>query len=220
MMKKIQLVLILIFVVIFGVSAYRTDARLGFVFEKALIKDPYPSRTGSLGDADITGLGFSLGTTVRSYNDTAFWADLSLAFPGQFKFNGNVLTLGANSYLYYSEISAGAAFAYDLKNLDIYLGIGLSFSDLIYRYEIPSNTTKQRFMEYDYITVGPVGYFAAKLDMGRSISVQFTAIPKLIIHTTRLIDQQKTWRRNDPVRDHIFQTGFSVNASLSLCYTF
>lgn len=215
-----MLVLVMTLILVSGAFAYRTDARLSFVYAKALIKDPYPARTDAIGDADINGLGISLGTTVRFYNDTAFWADLSVAFPGQFKFGGYALTAGANSYLFYTDISAGAAFTYDLKNLEVCVGIGLSFSDLTYRYEIPSNSSQQKFREYDYITVGPVGYVAAKLDIGRSIAVQFTAIPKLVIHTTRLIDEQKSWRRNNPVRDHIFQTGFAVNASLGICYTF
>ena len=218
-MKKALLILVMTLILVSGAFAYRTDARLGLAFSKALVHDPNPARTDTLGDADVTGLGISFGTTVRYYNDTAFWADLSIAFPGQFKFDGNVQTVGANSYLFYTDVSAGAAFIYELKNIEVCVGIGYSFSDITYRYEIPSNS-QQRFMEYDYISSGPVGYVAAKLDVNRAISLQFTAIPKLIIHTTRLIDKQTSWRRNNPVRDHIFQTSFAVNASISLSYMF
>ena len=216
-MKKTLLISVLFFVLVSGVAAYNVDARLGLVWANTHITDPNPSRTAiSRGDADINGLGVSIGTTVEYYNDSAFWADVSFVFPGDFRFNGETIPIRANSYLFYSDIAAGGALTFDMKNFELYLGLGYSICELFYRYDISNSV----YREYSLSASGPAAYLAAKMDLGREFSIQLTAIPTLTIYTNRVTKDRGTYADRNKVKDFIFKTGFAINASLSVVYTF
>ena len=216
-MKKTILVSVLFFVLVSGAVAYNVDARIGLAWAKTHLTDPNPSRTSvSMGDADINGLGISLGTAVEYYNNTAFWADLNFVFPGDFKFDGAPIPIQANSYLFYTDFATGGAFTFDMKNLELYLGLGYSFCELLYRY----NLTDTRYREYTLLASGPAVYLAAKIDLGKALSLQLTSVPKLTIFTKRETVDRSRYSDKYRDKDFLFRTGFEVNASLSLVYTF
>jgi len=205
------------FVFVFNVAAYSNDVRLGVAWSYNHMKDPNPARTDySLGDVDINGIGISIGTAFENYSDAAFWADVSVVFPGQFKFDGVPMQVPANSYLYYSEIAAGGAMTFDLKNAEFYLGLGYSIKDLAFRYDLD---THGRYREYNLLASGPAAYAAAKIEMGRDLSFQLTAIPTMTIYTVR-ITRDKGGISSGSVKDFLFTVAFAVDASLSICYTF
>ena len=215
-MKKILLISVLFFVLVSGVAAYNVDVRIGLAWANTHLTDPNPASTLSRGDADINGLGISIGTAVEYYNDTAFWADMNFVFPGDFRLDGNAISVQANSYLFFADYSAGGALTFDMDSLELYLGLGYSYCELLYRF----NITNTRYREYTLSASGPAAYIAAKLDIGKALSLQLTAIPKLTIYTSRVTRDKGGYTDRNRTRDFLFKTGFEVNASFSLVYTF
>ena len=215
-MKKILLITVLFTVLVSGVAAYKADARIGVAWANARIADPNPSRSVSLGDASINGIGVSLGTAFDYYNDTAFWADISFVFPGDFRFDGAPVASRANSYIFFTDVSLGGALTFDMNSLELYVGLGYSYCEVFYRYDLASTM----YREYSLSTSGPAAYLAGKMDLGRDLSIQLTAIPKLTIFTSRVTRDRGRYSEREKVSDFVFRTGFEVNASLSLVYTF
>ena len=215
-MKKNVIGSVLLFAVAFGVAASHVDGRVGFAWAYNRMKDPVPESTYSLGDADINGMGFSVGVAVENYRNGAFWADLSFTFPGQFKLDGKTLSVPANSYLYYANLAAGYAMTFDTKAATFYLGIGYSIKELCYRYNL---NTHGMYREYNLMASGPTAYVAAKVELARNVSIQLTALPTLTINTVR-ITRTKGGIDGRTNRDFIYNAAFAVDASVSLCYTF
>lgn len=215
-MKKVLIISVLLFAVVFGVAAYHVDGRVGFAWAYNHMKDPVPESQYSLGDVDINGIGFSFGVAVENYRNGAFWADISVAFPGQFKFGGVARNVPANSYLYYVNMAAGYTMTFDTNNATFYLGIGYSIKDLNYRYNL---NAYGMYREYNLMASGPSAYVAAKVELARNISIQLTALPTLTINTVRAT-KDKGGFDGKTYRDFIYNAAFAVDASLSFCYTF
>ena len=215
-MKKILIVTVLLFAVIFGVAAYHVDSRVGFAWAYNRMKDPVPESAYSLGDADINGIGFSVGVAVETYRNGAFWADTSFVFPGQFKLGGTEVRVPANSYLYYANIAAGYAMTFDTKAATFYMGLGYSIKNLCYRYNL---NTHGLYREYNLMVSGPTAYVATKVELAGNVSIQLTALPTLTINTVR-ITRTKGGIDGRTNRDFIYNAAFAVDASVSLCYTF